>query len=84
MKNIQIGGRACPMRQFKGKVVLDSELDLKSDSVIQIGLDLHLIVHISLVLQHCIDVSRVLHDPRLDLAGAYCSTPCYENINHYH
>jgi hypothetical protein len=32
MKNVQIGGRTCPLRQFEGKVVFDPEIDLKLDS----------------------------------------------------
>jgi collagenase-like PrtC family protease len=29
MKNVKIRGRMCPMYQFEGKVVLDSEIDSK-------------------------------------------------------
>jgi hypothetical protein len=34
MKNVQIEGRTHPVRQFEGRVVLDPEIDLKSDSAI--------------------------------------------------
>jgi hypothetical protein len=32
MWNVQIRGCTCPVRQFEGKVVLDSELDSKANS----------------------------------------------------
>jgi hypothetical protein len=34
VKNVQIGGRKCHVHQFEGKVVLDSELDSKSNYAI--------------------------------------------------
>jgi hypothetical protein len=34
MKNVQIGGRTRHVRQFEGKVVIDPEIDSKSDSAI--------------------------------------------------
>jgi hypothetical protein len=34
MKNVHIGGRTHHVRQFEDKVVMDSELDSMSDSVI--------------------------------------------------
>jgi hypothetical protein len=33
---------------------------------LQIGLDLHLLVHVSLDLQHLLYIPHVLHDPLLD------------------
>jgi hypothetical protein len=34
MKNVQIRGRMCHVHQFEGKVVLDPEIDSKSDYAI--------------------------------------------------
>jgi hypothetical protein len=49
-------------RHFEYEVVLNSELD--SNSVI--GLVRHLLVHISLALQHLLDAPFVLHGLFLD------------------
>jgi hypothetical protein len=51
-------------RQFEYEVVLDSELD--SNSAIRIGLVRHLLMHVSLALQHLLDALFVLHGPLLD------------------
>jgi hypothetical protein len=32
MKNVQIGGRTCPMRQFEDTVVLESELETNMET----------------------------------------------------
>jgi hypothetical protein len=42
------------------------------------GLDLHVGVHISLALQHSLDVPHVLHDPLLHLAGSHGLTGAKE------
>jgi hypothetical protein len=71
MKSTQIEDRTRPTRQFEVKMVLNSELELKSDSVILNWVrypSWH--ADISLPLQHPLDVSHVLYDPLLDLAGA--------------
>jgi hypothetical protein len=31
MKNVQIGGRTCPVREFEDTMVLDSELETKME-----------------------------------------------------
>ena len=54
-------------RQFEYEVVLDSELD--SNSAIPNWIVLrfhHLLVHVSLALQHLLDAPFVLHGPLLD------------------
>jgi hypothetical protein len=51
-------------RQFEYEVVLDSKLD--STLAIRIGLVHHLLVHVSLALQHLLDVPFVFHVPLLD------------------
>jgi hypothetical protein len=56
----------CLVRQFECKVILDSELDSIQTLQFRIGLDLHLVVHVTLALQHPLDVLHVLHDPLLD------------------
>jgi hypothetical protein len=32
MKNVQIGGRTCPMREFEDTVVLESELETNMET----------------------------------------------------
>jgi hypothetical protein len=39
MKNIQNRGRMCHVCQFEGKMVLDPNIDLKSDSTILIWIE---------------------------------------------
>jgi hypothetical protein len=36
MKNIQIGYRTCSVYQFESKMILDPEIDSKSDSAIPV------------------------------------------------
>jgi hypothetical protein len=52
------------VRQFEYEVVLDSELD--SNSAIPNWMVHHLIVHVSLALQHLLDALFVLHGTLLD------------------
>jgi hypothetical protein len=47
-------------RQFEYEVVLNSELD--STRQFRIGLVRHLLMHVSLALQHLLDTPFVLHD----------------------
>jgi hypothetical protein len=54
------------VRQFEGKIVLDSELDSKSDSITPNWIGLPLVVRVHWALQHPLEVPHVLHDPLLD------------------
>jgi hypothetical protein len=51
-------------RQFEYDVVLDSELD--SNSAILNWIGSHLLVHVSLALQHLLNAPFVLHGTLLD------------------